>query len=92
MSSLNYKSAFELVGLIKSKELSPVELMEESIRRIEAVNPALNAFVVLRAEEAMAEARALAKSLASGGEAGPLAGLPIGVKDLDGWIADTIDC
>ena len=83
MSSLNYKSAVELVDLIKNKELSPVELMEESIRRIEAVNPALNAFVVLRAEEAMAEARALTESLASGGEAGPLAGLPIAVKDLE---------
>lgn len=83
MSSLNYKSAVELVDLIRRKELSPVELMEDSIRRTEAVNPALNAFVVLRADEAMAEARDLAESLAGGGEAGPLAGLPIGVKDLE---------
>ncbi|MBW2203712.1 MAG: hypothetical protein JRF52_06330 [Deltaproteobacteria bacterium] len=39
MTSMHYKSALELTGLIRSKDLSPVELMEETLRRIEAVNP-----------------------------------------------------
>lgn len=83
MSSLYYKSAVELARLIRKKELSPRQLMEETLRRIDAVNPVLNAFVSLRAEEAMDEARAMAEDLASGRETGPLAGIPIGVKDLE---------
>lgn len=83
MSSVHYRSAVELVRLIRKKELSPGELMEETLRRIEAVNPLLNAFVSLRADEAMDEAKALAEDLAAGKETGPLAGIPIGVKDLE---------
>jgi Asp-tRNA(Asn)/Glu-tRNA(Gln) amidotransferase A subunit family amidase len=83
MSSLQYKSAVELVRLMRKKELSPLELMKETLRRIEAVNPILNAFVSLRADEAMAEARALAENPASAKQTGVLAGIPIGVKDLE---------
>ena len=83
MSSIHYQSARELVSMIKKKDLSPVELTEETLRRIEAVNPLLNAFVSLRADEAMDESRALAEDLASGKETGPLVGIPIGVKDLE---------
>ncbi|MBL7202985.1 MAG: amidase [Desulfobacteraceae bacterium] len=83
MTSIHYKSALELVGLIRSKDLSPVELMEETLRRIEAVNPALNAFVAMRAEQAMEEAKGLGERIASGIDPGPLAGIPVGVKDLE---------
>jgi aspartyl-tRNA(Asn)/glutamyl-tRNA(Gln) amidotransferase subunit A len=83
MASIQYKSAVELIDRMRKKELSPVELMEETLRRIKAVNPVLNAFVSLRADEAMHEARALEEDLASGKETGPLAGIPIGVKDLE---------
>jgi aspartyl-tRNA(Asn)/glutamyl-tRNA(Gln) amidotransferase subunit A len=83
MTSVHYKSARELVRLIRSKELSPVELMEETLRRIEAVNTHLNAFVSARAEEAMDQARAMTEQLASGKDPGPLVGIPIGVKDLE---------
>jgi Asp-tRNA(Asn)/Glu-tRNA(Gln) amidotransferase A subunit family amidase len=83
MSSVHYKSAGELVALIKSKELSPLELMEETLKRIETVNPILNAFVSIRADQAREEARAMTEQLASGKEPGPLAGIPIGVKDLE---------
>jgi len=83
MSSLHYQSAVELAALIRKKELSPAELMEETLRRIEAVNPVLNAFVSLRADEAMDEARAMADAIALGKQLGPLAGIPIGVKDLE---------
>ena len=83
MSAIYYQSAAELVDLMKAKEITPLELMEETIARVEAVNPALNAFVALRPEEALAEARALTEALAAGKPVGPLAGLPIGVKDLE---------
>ena len=83
MSSLHYESTGELVGLIKSKDLSPLELIEKTLKRIETVNPVLNAFVSIRADQAMEEARAMTEQLASGKEPGPLAGIPIGVKDLE---------
>ena len=83
MESIHYKSALELVELIKSGKISPLELMEATLERIEAVNPILNAFVSLRAQEAIDEAKVLTERLASGEELGPLAGLPFGVKDLE---------
>jgi aspartyl-tRNA(Asn)/glutamyl-tRNA(Gln) amidotransferase subunit A len=83
MTSIYYKSAQELVQLVRSKDLSPVELMGETLKRIEAVNPTLNAFVAIRAEQAMDEAKAMAESIAAGNDPGPLAGIPIGVKDLE---------
>jgi aspartyl-tRNA(Asn)/glutamyl-tRNA(Gln) amidotransferase subunit A len=57
--------------------------MEATIERIEAVNPILNAFVSLRAQEAIDEAKVLTERLTSGEAVGPLAGLPFGVKDLE---------
>ena len=83
MKDLHYKSALELAGLIRSKALSPVELVEEALRRIERVNPSLNAFVSVAAEKAMEEAKAAAERIASGAEPPPLAGIPVGVKDLE---------
>jgi len=75
--------AVDLANLIRSKDLSPVELMEKTLNRIEEVNPGINAFVAVRAEEAMAEAKAMADRIARGEDPGPLAGIPIGVKDLE---------
>ena len=89
MTSLDFAPAHELAALIRSKELSPVELMEASLKRIEAINPTLNAFVAFRAEEAMGEARSLAERIAAGEDPGPLAGIPIGVKDLED-VADMV--
>ncbi|MBW2002634.1 MAG: amidase, partial [Deltaproteobacteria bacterium] len=83
MKSLFYKSARELVNLIRLKKLSPVELMEQTLQKIEAINPVLNAFVSVRAEQAMDEAKTSAERLASNEVIGPLIGIPIGVKDLE---------
>jgi aspartyl-tRNA(Asn)/glutamyl-tRNA(Gln) amidotransferase subunit A len=83
MSSIHYKSALELVHLIKTKALSPFELITETLKRIDAVNPAINAFVAVRDEAALDEAREMTKRMASGEALGPLAGIPIGVKDLE---------
>jgi Asp-tRNA(Asn)/Glu-tRNA(Gln) amidotransferase A subunit family amidase len=83
MSELHWKPAYELAAMIRKRELKPSELMDATIRRIEQINPKLNAFVALRPDEAMAEARALDEKIARGEQVGALAGLPLGVKDLE---------
>ncbi|MCY3881883.1 MAG: amidase [Chloroflexi bacterium] len=80
---LDFAPAHELAALIRSRELSPVDLMERSLARIEERNPTLNAFVEVDAEGAMRQAEAVAARLAAGEEVGPLVGLPLGVKDLE---------
>jgi len=76
-------SASELAALIRTKALSPVEVIKETLDRIEAVNPLINAFVAMRADEAIEEAKDLEARMARGTVPGPLAGVPIGVKDLE---------
>jgi len=83
MTSLCYKGAAEVARLIRSGDVSPLEVVEETLRRIDEVNPSLNAFVSLRADEALKEARAMTEDLAAGKDPGILAGVPIGVKDLE---------
>jgi len=83
MKSLFKKPAAELANLIRSKDLSPVDLIEATLRRIESVNPSINAFVALRADEALEDAKALAEDIAAGIDPGPLAGIPIGIKDME---------
>ncbi len=78
-----YTPARELVRLFKSGELTPWEVMEDTLGRIEALNPSINAFVSLQPESALEEAKKLTEHIASGKECGPLAGIPIGVKDLE---------
>lgn len=83
VNDMPYASAVELVELIRSKSMSPVELMETTLKRIEAVNPAINAFVSVHAEQAMTQAKRLAERIAAGDPVPPLAGVPVGVKDLE---------
>ncbi|RLB85531.1 MAG: amidase, partial [Deltaproteobacteria bacterium] len=83
MADLAYKPALELSRLIHKGDLSPVDLVHHCLERIEKLNPSINAFVSLRPQEALEEAKAIAESLARGKDPGPLAGIPIGVKDLE---------
>jgi aspartyl-tRNA(Asn)/glutamyl-tRNA(Gln) amidotransferase subunit A len=80
---LCFMPAEALADLIRTRRLSPVELMEATLARIEAVNPAINAFVQLDPERAMEAARAQTERLARGEDLGPLGGLPLGVKELE---------
>jgi amidase len=75
-------SAVELRRLIGTKELSPVELLESCIARIEALNPALNAITATSYGRARKEAKRAQKAVLTSSELGPLHGLPFGVKDL----------
>jgi amidase len=71
-----------LARLIRSRQLSAAELLEATLARIEAANPAVNAIVTLAPEQARAAAAALDARAARGEFAGPLHGLPIAIKDL----------
>lgn len=81
------RSATELRRLIGAKELSARELMAATIERLEKRNPELNAYVSVRADEALTEAAAADARLASGAAVGPLHGLPLALKGLSDYKA-----
>ncbi len=72
----------ELVGAVKAKEVSARELTRTALARIEDLNPIYNAFVALDGERALDDAEVLDARIAAGDDPGPLAGIPIGIKDL----------
>jgi Asp-tRNA(Asn)/Glu-tRNA(Gln) amidotransferase A subunit family amidase len=80
---LCWTPATELAALIRKKKVSPVEVLDAVLDRIERLNPKLNAFVTLTAEQARREAKAAERALAKkGARLGPLHGVPFSVKDL----------
>ncbi|HTW12727.1 MAG TPA: amidase family protein, partial [Solirubrobacteraceae bacterium] len=78
-ADLAFAGPLELAAKVRARELSARELVELYLRRIEELNPALNAFRVVLAEEALAAATELDQR--SDPPDGPLAGVPIAVKD-----------
>ena len=80
---LAFASAWELRRLINSRQVSIVELTELSLRRIETLNPKLNAYLTVTAEEGMEAARAAQEAVLRGDTLGPLHGIPISIKDLE---------
>ena len=81
MDDLIYQPLTTLIRGIRTKEISSVELVEAHIRRIEAVNPKLNAVVQFLPEEALAEAKKADLALARGRSFGVLHGIPMTMKD-----------
>ena len=81
-SDLLYRSAVELRELVLSKEVSPVELLDHSLARLEEVEPRLNSFVTVTEDVARAAARSAEKAVMDGDPPGLLHGLPLSVKDL----------
>ncbi|QNP57954.1 amidase [Paenacidovorax monticola] len=81
--SLVTRSAVELRQLIQTRQVSPVELLEACIVRIEAVNPFVNAVTATCFERARREARDAERAVRDGNPLGLLHGLPMGVKDLE---------
>ena len=75
-------SAAEAARQIKSKDLSPVSLVQSLLDRIDSLEPALKAWVYLDREEVLAEARRKEQELDSGTAGGLLHGIPIGLKDI----------
>ena len=81
-SDLLYRSAVELRELVLSKEVSPIELLDQSLARLEEVEPKLNSFVTVTEDVARAAAQSAEKAVMAGDPPGLLHGLPISVKDL----------
>ena len=80
---LCWTPATELAVLIRKKKISPVEVLDAVLDRIERLNPKLNAFVTLTDEQARREAKAAERALSKkGARLGPLHGVPFSVKDL----------
>lgn len=69
-------------NLLRSKQLSPVDLTTACLDRIERLNPSINAFITVMNEGALAQARAAEDEIQAGRWRGPLHGIPIGLKDL----------
>ena len=78
---LLFSSAASIAQAIRGREVSVAETVEAHLRRIDEVNPKLNAVVQLASERAMDEARAADAALARGESLGPLHGVPITIKD-----------
>ena len=75
-------TAVEARRMIGARKLSPLELLESCLARIEKTNSAVNAIVAMDADAARGQAKAISDAIQRGDNPGPLAGLPIGVKDL----------
>jgi amidase len=91
VDELSFMSASEVALRIRRRDLSPVEVVDACIARIEARNPSLNALVFYGFEDARKAARAAEQAVMSGAELGPLHGVPCAIKDLfdfkPGWKA-----
>lgn len=77
-----FMNAVELGSKIRRRDLSPVEVVNFFLDRINERNPEINAFVTMVSEEAMQRAKSAERALMSGGSLGPLHGIPVAIKDL----------
>lgn len=79
---LCFLSASDIADQIRNRKLSPVEVVKNSLERIDEVNPILNCFCFTYPEEALKQAHALEAAIEQGKSPGPLAGVPIALKDF----------
>jgi Asp-tRNA(Asn)/Glu-tRNA(Gln) amidotransferase A subunit family amidase len=80
MSDVTFLPAVEMAQQIRQKKISPVELAEAHLAKIERLNPKLNAFVQVDVERVRREACAAEQSVLNGEQLGPLHGVPISIK------------
>lgn len=81
-SEILFKSVAELAPLLKTRKLSPVEVVRAFLHQIETLNPKVNAFITITADAALEQARKAEKEIAAGRYRGPLHGLPYAPKDM----------
>ena len=81
-NALAFAPVAELAPLLRRGEISPLELTEVYLARIERYDPVLNAYFAVTAERARAQARAAEAQIAAGTYLGPLHGIPLAFKDL----------
>jgi aspartyl-tRNA(Asn)/glutamyl-tRNA(Gln) amidotransferase subunit A len=77
-----YKDIAGLSEKIRAGMVSPLEVVDECLGRIEALDPELNAFITVMADEAREQAIGAGEEIASGNWRGPLHGIPVGIKDF----------
>src|SRR5688500_1567555 len=82
MSDLTDLTIAEAAGRIRARELSPLELTEAYLRRIELLNTRINAYVTITSTRALDDARRATDEIAAGTIRGRLHGIPIALKDL----------
>ena len=81
--NLAFTPALELRELIRSKEVSPVEITELYLNRIDKLDSKLNSYLTVTREEALRSAKAAEEAVTRGESLGPLHGVPISIKDLE---------
>src|SRR5271166_2897735 len=81
-ADLAFLTIADAARLIEQKRLSPVELTTALIRRTEALDPQLNAYLLLTADRALDQARGAEREIMAGGYRGPMHGIPFGLKDV----------
>lgn len=81
LSALGFTSALDLAASIRRKDISPVEVVDGILSRIEQLDPTLNAFSEVLADNARAAAQVAEAAVQRGDELGALHGVPVGVKD-----------
>ena len=82
MSDLTSLTIAEAAARIERREVSPIDLAEAYLARVERLNPAINAFVTVTVDRARADAARAAAEIGAGNHRGPLHGIPFGLKDL----------
>lgn len=80
--SLVYQTITVLSEKIRSGEVSPAAIVEQCLSRIDTLNPKLNAFITVLADEARAEAKVAESEIKAGNWKGPLHGIPVALKDF----------
>src|SRR6266699_3444619 len=81
MSDFARMTIHELAPLIERREVSPVEVTQEMLDRIDALDERLHAFVTVRHEHALDAARSAEQEISHGNYRGPIHGLPLGITD-----------
>jgi aspartyl-tRNA(Asn)/glutamyl-tRNA(Gln) amidotransferase subunit A len=82
MDDLCNLGVFELARLYRSGKISPVEVVNDHLRRCERLNPILNAYLLILRESAFQAARAMERLFQAGIDLGPLQGVPVSLKDI----------
>jgi amidase len=83
-----FASALEMARAVREKRVSPVEIVDDCLRRVDEVNPQLNAVTWRRDEALRLEAKRAEAAVMAGSAAGPFFGVPMAIKDLtfvEGW-------
>jgi len=78
--------------LLRKKEISPVELTEQTLARIERLDPQLNSYITVMADTAREEARCAEQEIFAGNYRGPLHGIPVSVKDMFATRGRSFNC